>query len=189
MSIINFVRLILIEKKKHILFLSFISIETLRKYPPVANLTRGTQKDYPVPGTKFIIEKGTQVWIPIYAIQHDPEYYPDPEKFDPERFKPEEVAKRDSVLWLPFGEGPRNCIGILLALFIHVYKPENYQHSIFLVGLRFGMMQTRVGLIMLLLNFEFSPSSKTTIPLKLAKKGFILSPEGGMWLKMKKITT
>lgn len=138
--------------------------ETLRKYPPVSNLTRGTQNDYHVPDTDFVIEKGTQVWIPIFGIQRDEQYFPDPEKFDPERFTHDEVAKRDAALWLPFGDGPRNCI-----------------------GLRFGMMQTRVGLITLLNNFEFSPSSKTNIPLKIKKKGFILAPEGGMWLKLKKL--
>lgn len=43
--------------------------------------------------------------IPAFAIQRDPEYYPDPEKFDPERFSSEEFHKRDSMTWLPFGEG------------------------------------------------------------------------------------
>lgn len=57
------------------------------------------------------IEKGTAVVIPTYGLQTDPQYYPDPEKFDPERFSKEEIAKRHPYTYLPFGEGPRNCIG------------------------------------------------------------------------------
>lgn len=100
--------------------------------------------------------------IPAYAIHHDPEYYPDPEKFIPERFEPEQVKSRPNCTFLPFGDGPRNCI-----------------------GLRFGMLQARVGLITLLKSFEFSASSKTTIPLKISAKHLVLSPTDGLWLNVR----
>lgn len=77
----------------------------MRKYPPVANLTRRVRKNYKIPGTDLEFKKGMTVIIPIYAIQRDSEYYPDPEKFDPDRFEVEEVKKRDHMTWLPFGEG------------------------------------------------------------------------------------
>lgn len=84
-------------------------LETLRKYPPLAFLNRKTQNDYNIPGTKDVIEKGTSIIIPILAIQRDPQYYPNPEKFDPDRF---DAKNRDAMTWLPFGDGPRNCIGL-----------------------------------------------------------------------------
>lgn len=66
---------------------------------------------YKIPDSDIIVDKGTRIFIPIYDIQHDPEYYPCPDKFDPERFNAENKAKRHPFVWLPFGEGPRACIG------------------------------------------------------------------------------
>lgn len=74
-------------------------------------LFREVTQDYQVPGESLVIEKGTKVLIPTYAIHHDHEYYPDPETFDPERFTAEEKAKRPNGTYIPFGDGPRICIG------------------------------------------------------------------------------
>lgn len=102
------------------------------------------------------------IWLPIFAVQNDPEYFPEPEKFEIERFTPEEIANRGSNKFLPFGEGPRNCI-----------------------GLRFGMMQAKIGLATLLDNFEFTLSKETSVPLKLQPRPFILASEGGIYLNVK----
>ncbi|CAD7079475.1 unnamed protein product [Hermetia illucens] len=139
-------------------------LETLRKYPILPVILRQCINDYQVRGTKVVIEKGTPVQIPAYAIHHDPEIYPDPEKFDPDRFLPENVKLRHSVAFLSFGDGPRNCI-----------------------GLRFGKMQSRIGLIMLLKSYRFHLSSKSPDPLVFSKKSFLLAPVGGMHLDVEKV--
>ncbi|XP_058449381.1 probable cytochrome P450 6a14 [Malaya genurostris] len=145
-------------------YLDKIFNEALRKYPPVPIHFREAVKDYRVPNTKIIIEKGTRIIIPVYGIQHDPEVFPDPKRFDPERFTPEEVAKRHPFAWTPFGEGPRICI-----------------------GLRFGMLQAKIGLIHLLKNYRFSLGKKCKVPLNLDVQNVILSPKEGLWLNTQKI--
>lgn len=82
------------------------STETLRKYS-VPMITRMTTKDYAIPDTNIVIDKGTRLLIPVHAIHHDPEYYPDPERFDPDRFENKAKNARDPIKWLPFGSGPR----------------------------------------------------------------------------------
>jgi cytochrome P450 family 6 len=77
----------------------------------VVAVTRECTKPIKLRGTDVTVEKGMQVVVPILGLHHDPKYYPDPERFDPERFSEEEKKKRPHFSYLPFGEGPRMCIG------------------------------------------------------------------------------
>lgn len=89
-------------------------LETFRKYATLPGLSRCCTKDYHVPDSNIILKKGTNIFIPVDGIHYDPEYYPDPEKFDPTRFSEENKNKRHQFTFLPFGEGPRICIGELI---------------------------------------------------------------------------
>lgn len=80
-------------------------------YPPVFMLNRIANEEYAIPNTNMSIGKNTQVFIPMHAIQNDPKYFPEPEKFDPDRFTKENIESRPPFTFLPFGEGPRMCIG------------------------------------------------------------------------------
>jgi cytochrome P450 family 6 len=98
---------------KNFLSTYFILIsETLRKYPVLPFLDRRNNADYPIAGSDVVLEKGTPIFISIWGLHFDPTYYPDPEKFDPMRFTEENVKSRPQFTYLPFGEGPRNCIGL-----------------------------------------------------------------------------
>lgn len=97
-------------------YLDKVFDETLRMYPLVEPLQRNARVDYKVPGTDIVIEKGTTVLVSPIGIHHDAKYYPDPEKFDPERFNAENSRDRHSCAYMPFGVGPRNCIGKLKLL-------------------------------------------------------------------------
>ncbi|CAO1432976.1 unnamed protein product [Diamesa hyperborea] len=152
------------EAMLDIKYLQMVIDETLRKYPPMDMLGRIASNDYKVPNTDAIIPKDTLVFIPAFAIQRDPEIYPNPDKFDPERFNDENKQKLHPMAHIPFGEGPRNC-----------------------VGLRFGLMQTKIGLIQLLSNYKFSPSNQTTIPMVFIASAPLLAPVNDMWLKVEKV--
>jgi cytochrome P450 family 6 len=143
---------------------SFSSLESLRLYPPVFQVIRQASRDYKIPNSKLTIPKDSLVMIPSYCIQRDPEYYPDPEKFDPERFSDENKAKRHPMTFLPFGQGNRNCIGF-----------------------RFGLMQTKIGLIQLLMNYKIQPTSETPQKIVLEPTVPVLSSSTDMWLRFEKL--
>uniref|UniRef100_T1GIH4 Cytochrome P450 n=1 Tax=Megaselia scalaris TaxID=36166 RepID=T1GIH4_MEGSC len=88
-----------------------VIFETLRKYPIATQLSRVCENNYKIEKWNLTIEKGVLVIIPISAIHMDPDIYPNPEQFDPSRFSPEEIEKRHSMSFSPFGDGGRSCIG------------------------------------------------------------------------------
>ncbi|XP_053982864.1 cytochrome P450 6A1-like [Hylaeus volcanicus] len=151
------------EKVKQMKYLDAVFRETLRKYPVLSALTRQASEDYTFKGTKITIPKDTIVWIPVHGIHHDPQIYPDPEIFNPERFTDDAVASRHPMSYLPFGDGPRNCIGA-----------------------RFAHYQSKVGLITILRNHKVDVCEKTTIPFKAMKESFLLALEGGVYLSITK---
>jgi len=85
--------------------------ETLRKYPPLGFLNRNTMKTYQIPNFNLVLEKDTPIYIPMLALHYDPEYFPNPEKFDPERFNEDNKRNIPSCVYFPFGDGPHSCIG------------------------------------------------------------------------------
>lgn len=134
-------------------------------YPVLPLLNRTCLSDYRIPGTRNVIEKGTEIFIPVIALQHDAKYYPEPHKFKPERFSEENSAGKNQVdrPYLPFGDGPRNCI-----------------------GMRMGKMQTKVGLILMLQKFTFEMEpAKINEAFISNPKSFLLSPIGGIHLYAK----
>uniref|UniRef100_A0A1B0DL32 Uncharacterized protein n=1 Tax=Phlebotomus papatasi TaxID=29031 RepID=A0A1B0DL32_PHLPP len=88
--------------------------ESLRLYPPVPYISRELTEDQLING--YPAPTGTLVEAHIFDLHRDPQYFPDPERFDPDRFLPEQVEKRHPFAYLPFSAGPRNCIGQKFAL-------------------------------------------------------------------------
>ena len=135
-------------------YLDAVLSETLRKYSPALILNRECSEDYYIEELNLTMEKNTSISIPVYPIHHSEEYYKDPEKFDPERFMPENLDKIIPYTYLPFGGGPRNCI-----------------------GMRFALSEAKLGLSQMVMRFKFFKTNKTSDNLKFKKGLFLLKTE------------
>jgi cytochrome P450 len=88
--------------------------ETMRLYPPAAGIVREALHDITIDG--YLLPKGTTVMLSPYTIHRNSAYFPDPEKFVPQRFTPEQEKQLPRYAYIPFGAGPRICIGNYFAL-------------------------------------------------------------------------
>ncbi|CAO1394825.1 unnamed protein product [Diamesa serratosioi] len=134
--------------------------ESLRMYPPVGDLHRWVSKDYTLPNG-CVLPKETAVIIPNLAFSRDPDLFPDPMLFNPDRFTNAAKLSRHPFSTLPFGEGARICI-----------------------GMRFGMMQTKLGLALLLDKFQFDVCAKTQNPIAIDNVNLFHGPAGKVWLNI-----
>lgn len=98
-------------------YLDQVANETLRMYSPAAFISRKCTEPIELIAAKdklVKIEEDISLIIPVQSIHNDEEYYKNPEKFDPDRFSPENGGMklyRDKGVFLPFGDGPRICLG------------------------------------------------------------------------------
>lgn len=88
--------------------------EALRLYPPAPLLSRIAAEEVEIAGTRF--PAGTMFFVPIYAIHRHRRLWPDPDLFDPTRFEPDKEAALARFSFMPFGAGPRTCIGAAFAM-------------------------------------------------------------------------
>ncbi|XP_055539815.1 cytochrome P450 9e2-like [Wyeomyia smithii] len=145
-------------------YLDMVMSETLRRWPPIGVTNRKCTKPYQMKnsdGTSVTVEKDQLIEIPIQAVHWDERIYPDPLRFDPDRFSDENRAKINQNAYLPFGSGPRNCIGSRLAL-----------------------MQAKCFLFYLLAYFTVEMSQRTTVPIQLDKRSFSIDAVGGFWFHL-----
>ncbi|RZF36584.1 hypothetical protein LSTR_LSTR010695 [Laodelphax striatellus] len=143
------------EAVRDMKYLENVLNETLRLHPPGAILPRFCTENYQVPGTDLVLEKGSQINVPVIGIHRDAKYFPQPEEFIPERFDGE-IPKG---VFFPFGGGPRICIAMRLA-----------------------MLQMKIFLARLLMKYSVKLSDKTTVPLQLMSDSVMQYVKGGVWL-------
>jgi cytochrome P450 len=98
---------------KQMEYLDCVLKETARLYPPIHLGSRIAASDLSFRG--YRIPAGTRVLYSIYLTHRQKQYWSQPERFDPERFNGEPANRRPAYAYVPFGGGPRNCIGAAFA--------------------------------------------------------------------------
>uniref|UniRef100_A0A8D2H0Z2 unspecific monooxygenase n=1 Tax=Urocitellus parryii TaxID=9999 RepID=A0A8D2H0Z2_UROPR len=131
-------------------YLDMVVNETLRLYPIAGRLERICKKDVEINAVP--IRQGTVVMISSYVLHGDPQHWPEPEEFCPERFSKNNKDSINPYMCMPFGNGPRNCI-----------------------GMRFALMNIKLALVKVMQTFSFQTCKETQIPLKLADQGLLQS--------------
>ncbi|GIX93087.1 cytochrome P450 3A41 [Caerostris extrusa] len=140
-------------------YLDQVFSESLRYYPPVTGfVSRQCDADHKV--GSYTVPKGTVVLAPVWDIHHDPQYWPDPWKFDPDRFSLENKTSINSMAYMPFGIGRRNCVGARLA-----------------------QLEAKLAIFRLVKKFKFEACDKTDDPLHLICPTVIINPANGIWLR------
>lgn len=150
------------ETLKDMKYLDMVVSEVLRKWPPKTFAKKEVSKTFTINGEKpLTLEKGSVCSFPIFAIQNDPKYFPNPEKFDPERFNKDRINPN---IFMPFGCGPSDCLGA-----------------------NFTLLETKIFLCYVVQHFLIYVSYKTPFPIVLDKMATGLAPAGGMWIGLQKL--
>ncbi|XP_017481082.1 PREDICTED: cytochrome P450 9b2-like [Rhagoletis zephyria] len=146
-------------------YMDMVTSETLRKWSLAGMTDRLCSKDYDLTDDDgnliFKFKAGDYVWFPIIGMHNDERYFEDPDSFNPERFSD---ANKDNIkpfTYLPFGVGPRMCIGN-----------------------RYALMQAKAMMYYLILDFKFERSPKTVKNIMDDIRGFQINPTGGFWIRL-----
>lgn len=132
-------------------YLDAILSETLRTMTPIVTIDRKSNRDYHIEKYNLDLPEGSVVSLALHALGNDPDSWVEPEKFNPERFMPGNKETIVQGSYVPFGMGPRHC-----------------------VGMRFSLTEAKLALAKILMNFQFLPAPGNTYPPKPSTKTFVL---------------
>lgn len=143
-------------------YLEMIVSETLRKWPPVSQADRQVTKPYRMEANGKVVQLTTDdaVWIPIYGIHMDADYWSEPHRFDPERFSDENKASIRPGTYMPFGNGQRTCIAS-----------------------RFALMVAKTFFFYLIRDTRITKCDKTADPIVLKRNSINMHAENGFWVR------
>ncbi|KAH8310770.1 hypothetical protein KR044_002987, partial [Drosophila immigrans] len=152
------------EKLHDLPFMDACLQETIRHFPPLAASNKLCTQRLEIPnrnGPPVTIEPGTVVVVPHACFMKDADYFPEPDSFQPDRFMEPNAAKayRDRGVFMPFGDGPRICI-----------------------GMRFALTQVKSAIVEILSNFEVKINPKTRKDNLFDPFGIVTKLQGDIWL-------
>ncbi|XP_053671080.1 cytochrome P450 6a8-like [Anopheles nili] len=146
-------------------YLDWVLLETLRMHPPAATMHKVCTKKYIMRrgfrdnvghDLGVYVREGTPILIPVLAIHMDPKYHPEPHRFDPERFSPDRKTVHPGTVYMPFGEGPRMCM-----------------------GMRFAQAQVKLAIIKLILAYRVKVGSNDK-PFVVDSRSFVYQARDGL---------
>lgn len=141
--------------------------ESMRLYPALGVLLKKSSQPCTLvgeDGLECTLEPGIDIIIPVQAIHREPKYWGEnPDTFNPERFGVNREHERPKMAFLPFGEGPRIC-----------------------VGMRFAVLQIKAAICTILKDFSIEKSAKNNRPLVFGPGTIFTSIEGGVWVTLRK---
>ncbi|CAD6998588.1 unnamed protein product [Ceratitis capitata] len=146
-------------------YMDLVTSETLRKWNLAGFTDRLCSKDYDLTDDDgniiFKFKANDYVWFPIVGLHYDDKYFEDPESFKPERFSDENKDNIKPFTYLPFGVGPRMC-----------------------VGNRYALMQAKAMMYYMILDFKLERSPKTVENIMDDVRGFQIDPICGFWVRL-----
>ncbi|XP_064599117.1 cytochrome P450 3A8-like [Liolophura sinensis] len=142
------------ETVQNLRYLDMFFCEVCRMYPTAGLVcTRQAVKDWSYRHLR--VPAGMAVQVHVWAVHHDAKYWPQPDLFDPDRFSPERRGNIKPFCYLPFGEGPRNCI-----------------------GMRFAVMEAKIALVRILQKYTLHRCSQTQVPVQFESQGAVNPKQG-----------
>jgi len=155
------------EGLREMTYMDQVLNETQRLMPAGIVMKKRCTEEFELRGTDGLVcrmQPGMEVMIPVQALHNDSRYWQDPEVYDPERFNPDRKQSIERFAYLPFGEGPRIC-----------------------VGMRMAQLQVKAGLVATLRKYSLELSPRTQIPLKLIPGTILPTPKGGLWVYLRQL--
>ncbi|XP_058129626.1 cytochrome P450 9b2-like [Anopheles ziemanni] len=147
-------------------YLEAIVKETLRKWPPHPLLVRECTKPFTIPASEngdraaIPLKVGDKVYVSVWALHRNEEYYPEPEQFRPERCFGGDGTNAPANTFIPFGIG-RGCL-----------------------GQEFVKMVVMASLVSIVQRFKLTPGERTSEPLKLIETGSSVEARDGLWIRL-----
>ncbi|XP_033214820.1 cytochrome P450 6B1-like [Belonocnema kinseyi] len=153
------------EAYKEMTYLDQVLNESMRLNHVSGIMTKVCTREIQLVGSDGLsckVKPGHVAVISTFGLQMDPKYWPEPEKFDPDRFGDEKKEKIHKFTFIPFGEGPRICVGMRMANII-----------------------IKIAVATIVKNYSLEVSPKTPLPLKRDEASFMTAYENGLWVFLK----
>ncbi|XP_033225548.1 cytochrome P450 9e2-like [Belonocnema kinseyi] len=154
-----------VEACKDLNYLEQVINESIRFFPDTGTFRKICTYETQLvgyDGLSCLVKPGHVIAISAHGLHKDPKYWPDPEQFDPDRFSEERKHDLHKFAFLPFGAGPRMC-----------------------VGMRLAMLMMKMAMTTILRNYSLEISPKTKLPLKRDLTKYLTNAKGGIWVFVK----